>query len=70
MQQNSTPNIRSNGEIIQTCIENMDTRLQKILELALQLKDMPFDPQMEPIISELETLGDTLVRAGMPIRTA
>ena len=54
-----TPNIRSNGENTQICIENMDARLQKILELALQLKDMPFDPQMEPIISQLETLGDT-----------
>lgn len=58
----STSNIRSNGEDLQICIQNMDRRLKRILELALQLKDTPLGPQMEPIIAELETLGDTLVR--------
>jgi len=58
----STPNIRTNGEYAQICIQNMDVRLQRILELALKLKDTKFDPEMEPIISELETLGGVLVR--------
>jgi hypothetical protein len=58
----STPNIRTNGENIQVCIQNMDGRLKLILELAMQLKDTPFGPQIAPIITELESLGDMLVR--------
>lgn len=58
----STPNIRTNGENMQVCIQNMDVRLKRILELALELKDIPFGPQMEPVIAELESLGDMLVR--------
>ncbi len=58
----STPNIRSGGENVQICIQNMDGRLQHILDLALQLNDTSFGPGMEPIITELETLGDVLVR--------
>jgi hypothetical protein len=40
----------------------MEERLNQILQLALLLKDMPFDAEMEPIVTELETLGDILVR--------
>lgn len=58
----STPNIRANGENVQVCIQNMDGRLKRILELALQLKDAPFGPEMEPVIAELEALGGALVR--------
>ena len=58
----STPNIRMSGENAGVCIQNMDVRLQRIHELTLQLKDMKFGPEMEPIISELETLGGALVR--------
>ncbi len=58
----STPNIRSGGENVQICIQNMDGRLQHILDLALQLNDTSFGSGMEPIITELETLGDVLVR--------
>jgi serine/threonine protein kinase len=58
----STPNIRASGENVQVCIQNMDGWLERILELALQLKDAPFGPDMEPVIAELETLGDMLVR--------
>lgn len=57
----STPNIRESGEKMQVCIQNMDGWLERILELALQLKDAPFGPGMEPVIAELETLGGTLV---------
>ena len=58
----STPNIRSNAQNVQTCILNMEDRLTSILESALKLNDTPFGPEMEPIITELETLGDTLVK--------
>lgn len=58
----STPNIRANGENMRVCIQNMDGRLKRILELALQLKDIPFGPEMEPFIAELETLGGALMR--------
>jgi len=58
----STPNIRTSGENAGVCIQNMDVRLQRILELTLQLKDTKFGPEMEPIITELETLGGALVR--------
>jgi hypothetical protein len=58
----STSNIRTNGENVQICIQNMDGRLKRILELALQLKDTPFGAEMEPLIAELEALGGTLIR--------
>lgn len=58
----STPNIRSNGEYTRICIQNMDGWLKRILDLALQLKDTSFGAQMEPVIAELELLGDMLVR--------
>lgn len=58
----STPNIRESGEKMQVCVGNMDGWLKRILELALQLRNAPFGPGMEPVIAELETLGDMLVR--------
>lgn len=58
----STPNIRESGEKMQVCIQNMNGWLERILKLAMQLKDTPFGPSMEPVIAELETLGDMLVR--------
>jgi hypothetical protein len=58
----STPNIRESGDKLQVCIQNMDGWLGRILELALQLKGTQFGPGMEPVIAELETLGNTLVR--------
>jgi serine/threonine protein kinase len=58
----STPSIRMSGGNAGVCIQNMDVRLQRILELALQLKDTTLGPEMESIISELETLGSALVR--------
>ncbi len=47
---------------MQICIQNMDGRLKRILELALQLRDTPFGTEMEPLIAELEALGGTLIR--------
>jgi serine/threonine protein kinase len=57
----STLNIRTNSEKLQICIQNMDARLQRILESALKLNDMPFGADMEPIITDLESLADGLI---------
>ncbi|HEU0295998.1 MAG TPA: serine/threonine-protein kinase [Anaerolineales bacterium] len=57
----STLNIRTNSEKLQICIQNMDARLQSILESALRLNDMPFGAEMEPIITDLEALADGLI---------
>ncbi len=57
----STPNIRTNSEDLQICVQNMDGRLNLILQSALQLNETEFGPDMEPIIAELETLVDELM---------
>jgi len=57
----STPNIRTNSENLQICIQNMDGRLNLILQSALKLNDTSFGPEMEPIITDLEALGDVLI---------
>jgi serine/threonine protein kinase len=57
----STLNIRTNSEKLQICIQNMDGRLNLILESALKLNDTPFGPEMEPIITDLESLADVLI---------
>ena len=58
----STPNIRLNGENVQICIRNVNGWTEQLLNLALQLNDMPFGPEMEPIVSEISTLGNTLLK--------
>jgi serine/threonine protein kinase len=57
----STPNIRAYNDNVQICLQNMDGWTNEILELALQLNDTPFGPEMEPIISELSRLANELV---------
>jgi hypothetical protein len=57
----SNLNIRTNSEKLQICIQNMNGRLNQILQSALKLNDTPFGPEMEPIIADLETLGDVLM---------
>ena len=57
----STSNIRTNSEKLQICIQNMDSRLNLILQSALDLSETPFGPEMEPIITDLEALGDVLI---------
>jgi serine/threonine protein kinase len=57
----STPNIRGNAENIGVCLQNVEVWTNRILQLALQLNDMPFGPEMEPIVSELSILGSTLL---------
>jgi tRNA A-37 threonylcarbamoyl transferase component Bud32 len=57
----STPNIRTNGEKLQICVQNMDGRLHLILQSALKLNETPFGPEMEPIVADLEILGNNLL---------
>jgi hypothetical protein len=57
----STPNIRTNNDNLQICVQNINGRLQLILQAALKLNETPFGPEMEPIITNLGTLGTALL---------
>jgi len=59
--EDSTPNIREQSVNIQQCIQNMDGRTNQLLPLALQLAEMPFGPEMRPIIEEMSALGNSLL---------
>ncbi len=58
----STPNIRLYSENIQVCIRNMDGWTNQLLSLALQLIEMPFGPDMKPVLDEMSVLSRNLVR--------
>jgi hypothetical protein len=58
----STFSIRSANENLQVCVQNLDRWTNRLLELALQLDETPFGPDMEPIIDEMSSLGKILVR--------
>jgi len=57
----STPNIRDNSAKLQICVKNMEGRLKLILQSALKLNQTSFGPEMEPIITNLETLSKGLM---------
>jgi len=57
----STSNIRTNSEKLQICLQNMEGRLNLILQSALELNDMPMGADMEATITDLEALGDVLL---------
>jgi hypothetical protein len=57
----STANIRTYNENVQICLQNVEIWTNEILDLALELNDMPFGPEMEPIVSQLSTLGVHLI---------
>ena len=57
----STHNIRTNSESLQVCLQNVEGWTNEILQLALDLNEMPFGPDMEPIVLELRRLGTTLL---------
>lgn len=56
----STPNIRAYSENVQVCLKNMEGWTEEVLSLALQLNEMPFDSDMEPIINQLSIAGNNL----------
>jgi hypothetical protein len=57
----STTSIRSYNENVQICLQNVEGWTNEILDLALQLNDMPFGPEMETTVSQLSTLGVQLI---------
>lgn len=60
--EDSTPNLRQYSDNIQVCIQNMDDWINQLLPLALQLNEMPFGSEMEPVITEISMLGDKLLK--------
>lgn len=58
----STPNIRTSAQNLQICLENVEDWTNQIHQRALDLNEMPFGPDMEPIVSQLSTLGITLLK--------
>jgi hypothetical protein len=57
----STPYMRENGEKVLICLQNVTGWTEQILELALDLKDTPFGPEMQPTIDELKGLSVQLL---------
>ena len=57
----STPNIRLHGENVQICIQNVSGWTEDLLSLALELNETPFGPDMEPIVTEISSLGNSLL---------
>lgn len=57
----STPNIREYGQNVQTCLQNVSGWTDEILQLAFELKETSFGPEMEPIINQLSVLGNNLL---------
>ena len=58
----STPNIRLNGGNVNTCLTNVTGWTEQLLDLALQLNATSFGPEMEPIVQQISTLGNTLLK--------
>jgi serine/threonine protein kinase len=58
----STSNIRLNSENVKICLTNVTGWTQQLLSLALQLNGTPFGPEMDPIIKEMSTLGNTILQ--------
>ena len=56
----STLNIRLFSQSTQTCVQNMNDWTNELLELALQLVDMPFGPQMNSTVERMADLGKWL----------
>jgi tRNA A-37 threonylcarbamoyl transferase component Bud32 len=53
----ATAHIIQQNNNLQVCIRNMKVWTDQILPLALDLKEMEFGPEMEPVIDELSRLG-------------
>jgi hypothetical protein len=53
--------MRSYNDNVQICLQNVETWTNELLDLALQLNDMPFGPEMEPIVGQLSRLGNQML---------
>jgi hypothetical protein len=49
------------GENVQICIQNVSGWTEDLLSLALELNETPFGPEMEPIVTEISSLGKSLL---------
>ena len=58
----STSNMRAYNKDVQVCLQNMEGWSSEMLDLALQLEEMPFGPEMEPVVSRLSQLGNQMLR--------
>ena len=58
----STTNIRQNSEYAQICVTNLTGWTEQLLNLALQLNDTPIGSQMEPLVTEMSNLGNTMLQ--------
>jgi tRNA A-37 threonylcarbamoyl transferase component Bud32 len=57
----ATENIKLHSAKVVTCGENMTGWSEQLLEKALQLQEMPFGPEMEPLITEMAVLSNQIV---------
>lgn len=57
----ATRGIQEHRQKINVCIFNMEKWGRSLLDLALQLQNMPYGPEMEAIITEMELLSSRLV---------
>jgi len=57
----ATQDIKLNGASLVICGENMTGWSEQLLEKALQLQEMPFDPSMKPLVTEITTLATQII---------
>jgi tRNA A-37 threonylcarbamoyl transferase component Bud32 len=57
----ATRSILDNHKKLNACIFNMEKWSRSLLDLALQLQGMPYGPEMEAVITEMELLSSRLV---------
>lgn len=57
----ATKGIIENHKKLNACILNMEGWSKGLLDLALQLQDMPYGPEMEAVITEMELLSSRLL---------
>ena len=57
----ATENIKTQSGKAVRCLENMNGWSEQLLEKALQLQEMPFDSEMEPLIAEIKMLADQII---------
>jgi len=53
----ATMGIQVNSASLVACAENMSGWTEQVLEKALQLQEMPFGAEMEPLVKEIKTLS-------------
>ena len=57
----ATDNIQLHSTHVVVSIENMRGWSEQLLEMALQLQEMPFGNEMEPLLTEMQALSDQVL---------